>query len=188
MQFRLGKGSGTVTLDDGTAALARRLIDESSPKVVPILVEGAYRLKDDAARRWPRGVERLLEGDTKVRYKVPTEYELDGRMVKGFKWVTSDKAPAGAEETRTTKGKPRREHSADLFEVGLRVPDEDRVISEVLNPAKYLFVIKSDQHGLGGKSAFVELLRKPGRAMARPLAEKIVVALAKLAKEAVNAG
>jgi hypothetical protein len=73
-------------------------------------------------------------------------------------------------EGRWPVGRERgRPHSRDLFEHGLRI-DGSTLVAWVRNPADYLFYIKTYKNGLGGKSAFQELLRKPLKAAAGDVA------------------
>lgn len=75
-----------------------------------------------------------------------------------------------------------RPHSRDLFTNGLRITDKG-VEAFVSNPAPYLYLIKSGKNGLNGKSASVELLRKPLKKAAARAAERCGETLRKLIRE-----
>lgn len=76
-------------------------------------------------------------------------------------------------EAKWPKGRERgREHSKDMFENGLRTAS-DGVEAFLRNQADYAFYIKSDKNGLGGKSAFQVLLRKPLKESAASAAKEI---------------
>lgn len=72
-----------------------------------------------------------------------------------------------------------RPHSRDMFTSALEVsPSEIRGV--VRNTAKYAYFIRSSQNGLGGKSAYVTLVRKPAQLAARALATELASDLARL--------
>lgn len=61
-------------------------------------------------------------------------------------------------------------HSRDGLERGVEVdPARGEVRASLWNRAKWWVYVKSFQNGLGGKSAFLELGRKPARDAVRPL-------------------
>jgi len=77
-------------------------------------------------------------------------------------------------------GKERdRVHSRELFETELVVIG-DAIHARLRNPAEYLYKIKSEQNGLGGKSAFVRLIRSPARARAKQIADDLQTELVAL--------
>jgi hypothetical protein len=77
-------------------------------------------------------------------------------------------------EARWPVGKERgKPHSRDLFERGLRLPRKGVLEAFVRNGASYAYYVRSMKGGLGGKSAFVELLRKPLRTEARMVADEL---------------
>lgn len=53
------------------------------------------------------------------------------------------------------------------------LPAGDRIQGTVMNPVEYAIYVKSSKNGLGGRSAVVELLRKPIRARAAQLAGEL---------------
>lgn len=73
-----------------------------------------------------------------------------------------------------------RPHSRDLIETGDAAGD-GKVVAFVLVPVDYAFYIKSYKNGLKGKSPWQELLRKPGVAAGKALAQVCAADLAKLA-------
>ena len=75
-----------------------------------------------------------------------------------------------------------RPHSRDTFTRGVDLPDMDTVRGYIGNSAAYLYYIKSYRNGLNGKSASVELIRKPMRDAAEELAKLMAEDVAKLIK------
>lgn len=65
--------------------------------------------------------------------------------------------PIGRRREGAEAGRP---HSKDLFQRETRIT-EDSVSVVISNPAKYAYKIKTYQSGLGGKSPWQELVRKP---------------------------
>ena len=113
----------------------------------------------DLAEQLRRAVYRLAPT---VTARIETEaMKLEAHAQE--RWpVGRDKTEAGKRYTKRDReaGKAVRPHSKALFDYGLRVLS-DGVEGFVSNRAPYWYKIKTKQGGLGGKSASVELLRKP---------------------------
>lgn len=77
--------------------------------------------------------------------------------------------PIGKDQIRKGKKLP---HSIDLFWSGLRI-NPPFVEGFVSNSAPWFYYIRSMKGGLNGKSASVELVRKPMRKRAQPLAREL---------------
>lgn len=77
--------------------------------------------------------------------------------------------PIGKDQYRKGRILP---HSIDLFWSGLRI-NPPYVEGFIMNRAPWFFYIKSMKNGLNGKSASVELVRKPMRRRATPLAREL---------------
>ena len=81
---------------------------------------------------------------------------------------------------RTKGGRlPNPVHSRDRFEITERLGD-GHVDVTVANDAPYAFFIRSMQNQLGGKSAFVTLIRKPMYDGAKRIADESGQEIAKL--------
>jgi hypothetical protein len=82
-------------------------------------------------------------------------------------------------EARWPVGRERnRPHSADMFERGLRMPKAGVLEGFVQNTAKYAKYIRTMKGGLNGRSAMVELLRKPLKIEAKKVADDLAPELA----------
>lgn len=123
----------------------------------------AEQLRRAVYKLAPRVMSRL-EGEA---------LKLENKAQVGWP-VGVDKAENGKRYTKADReaGKPIRPHSRALFDYGLRVLP-DAVEGFVSNRAPYWTKIKSEKMGLGGKSAVVELLRKPLKKRAPIVAKEI---------------
>lgn len=74
---------------------------------------------------------------------------------------------------------PNPVHSRDRFRVVERV-SVDAVEVAIVNDAPYVLYIRSGQNGLGGKSAWVQLVRRPGEVEAERVASESGAELAAL--------
>ena len=122
--------------------------------------------------------EQLRRAVYKLAPRVIVRIETEALKLENFaqnRWpVGENKAENGKKYTKAdrTAGKPIRPHSKALFDYGLRVLP-DAVEGFVSNRAAYWFRIKSKKNDLGGKSAVVELLRKPLRKRVPIVAKEI---------------
>ncbi len=113
-----------------------------------------------------RAVERDLYRETHAKAQRATEKLIaDAR----YKW------PVNKRDNR-----PPRPHSRDLFRVEDRSDGGDRVRFVIQNDARdeqgtpYAFFIKTHQHGLGYKSPWTVLIRRPLGKAVKVLARDIV--------------
>ncbi len=79
------------------------------------------------------------------------------------------------------KDRKGREHSKDLFEKALRIAGTDAIEANLTNTADYSYMIKSQKNGLGGKSPYQELMRKPAIEAGEKLAEVLAADIAAIA-------
>lgn len=98
-----------------------------------------------------------LENYAQVRWPVGADRTLSGKL-----YTKRDRA----------ENQPIRPHSKALFDYGLRIAT-NAIEGYVSNRAAYWYKIKSQKSGLNGKSASVELLRKPLRKRAPEIAKEL---------------
>lgn len=74
---------------------------------------------------------------------------------------------------RYRSGQTRQPHSRDMLSTSVWLHSMDEVRARVHNAAPYAYYIRSMQAGLGGRSAYVELIRRPGEAAGEALADEL---------------
>lgn len=126
--------------------------------------------KGNAAIDSNDGIQKMV--DRVIRELAPTVAPILDRAAAELEAGAVAAWPVGRE-----RGRP---HSRDLFEEGLRFGGQDTIEAFVRNKADYAFFIKFKKRnlasGLGGKSASVELLRKPLKAIAPRVAKEVAEA------------
>lgn len=148
--------AGSVIVGRQLKEQLNRIISDALPGVLPRMEAEVQSLMDEAVAGWPvqdRGAMRRTR-----------------KGVKGKEFTSTLRRPERV-------GTP---HSRDQFRTETVIlPDAVEV--RLANDSPYLFFVKSDQKGLGGKSAWVTLIRTPARKRAKQLAEDLGTELTKLA-------
>jgi hypothetical protein len=133
-RITFGKGNTSIVMDDTTANLVRRVVDDVAPGVMEALEREAEGLYQQAYAKWPVG---------------PVKPERNGV------------------------------HSRDTLGYDVQIDPGLTVIrARVYCTAEWARYIKPK--GMGGKSAFVEFLRKPVRLRAKILAKELGPIIRKL--------
>lgn len=131
----------------------------------------ASTILDDAASAEILGlVDRMMPGAIEVLERAANELKANAVA----RWPVGAKVRQGVEKNRP--------HSRDQFETVLQIQEGPKIKASLVNSTDYWYLIKSDQNGLEGGSAYRILVSTPAKGMAVKVGADVAAVLAKLKK------